>query len=66
MNGILVFGIIFLVITLCVKPFLVKSVPEDACHQGYEDVADNKKYFKLALLVSISMVIIGIVLSFVK
>lgn len=59
MNGIFVFGLIFLLITLCAYPKLVKDVPEGACHQAYEDVEDNKKYFKIFLGVSIGMVIIG-------
>ena len=65
MNGILVFGLIFLVITLLVRPALVSKVPEGACHRGYEDVSDNKKYFKMFLIISISMIVIGGVLMLI-
>ena len=65
MNGILVFGIIFLIITLCAYPKLIKDVPEGACHQAYEDVEDNKKYFKIFLGVSIGMIVIGIILMII-
>lgn len=59
MNGIFVFGLIFLVIALCVYPKLIKEAPEGACHQAQEDVDDNKKYFKIFLVVAIAMTLIG-------
>ena len=52
MNGIFVFGLIFLVIALCVYPKLMKEAPEGACHQAQEDVDDNKKYFKIFEIVN--------------
>lgn len=62
MNGLLVFGLIFLIIALVVKPKLIKTVPENACHQAHELVSDNKKYFKIILFVSIGMILAGILM----
>jgi len=62
MNGLFVFGLIFLIITLVVYPKLTKEVPEGACHQAYEDVEKNKKGVRLFLIVSIAMILAGVLM----
>lgn len=62
MNGLFVFGLIFLIIALVVYPRLTKDVPENACHQAYEMVEHNKNGFKIVLIVSIAMIIAGILM----
>lgn len=62
MNPLIIFGIILLIITLVVRPKLTKEVPENACHQAHEMVEDNKKWYKIFLILSITMIVVGIVL----
>ena len=59
MNGLFVFGLIFLVIVLCVYPKLTKEVEDGSCHQAYEDVEKNKKAVKWCLIASIAMIVAG-------
>jgi hypothetical protein len=65
MNGLLVFGLIFLIITLAVRPKLTKEVPEGACHQAYEDVEKNKKAVRLFLIVSSAMILAGLLMMLI-
>jgi hypothetical protein len=58
MNGLFVFGLIFLIITLAVYPKLQKST-DSWCPYEIKGVNDNKKYFKIFLIVSIAMIIVG-------
>ena len=51
-----------MIITLAVYPKLVKDVPENACHQAYEDVEKNKKSVRLFLIVSIAMILAGVLM----
>ena len=62
MNPLLIFGAIFLLITLIVKPKLTKKVPENACHQAHEAVEDNKRWYKIFLILSVTMIVAGIIL----
>ena len=59
MNPLFVFGLIFLAITLCVYPKLQKEVTAPWCPQDVKSVEDNKKYFRIFLIASIVMVVIG-------
>ena len=59
MNGIFIFGLIFLIMCLFIYPRLTKVAPEDECHQAQETVDNNKKYFKIFLIVAVAMVVIG-------
>lgn len=59
MNGLFVFGLIFLVITLFVYPRLQKEVTAPWCPNDVKAVSDNKKYFRIFLIVSIIMIVIG-------
>ena len=61
MNGLTVFGLIFLIITLAVYPKLKKEVDKPWCPQSVKGVADNKKYFRIFLIVSILMILIGLI-----
>lgn len=65
MNGLLVFGLIFLIITLAVRPKLTMDVPENACHQAYEDVERNKKAVKAFFFVSAVMILAGILMMLI-
>lgn len=62
MNPLLIFGIIILLITLIVKPKLTKEVPENACHQAHEIVEDNKRWYKIFLILSVTMIVAGTIL----
>jgi hypothetical protein len=64
LNGILVFGVIFLLITLFVGPRLTNRVLEGECHQAYESVETNKKYYKIFLILSSIMIIVGGIMMF--
>ena len=59
MNGLFVFGLIFLVITLFVYPRLQKTVDKPWCPEDVKNVSNNKKYFRIFLIVSIIMIVIG-------
>ena len=63
MNGLIIFGLIFLVITLIAGPKLTKVVLPGQCHQADEDVANNKKWYKIFLVVSIVMIVSGIIVA---
>ena len=62
MNGLFVFGLIFLAITLFAYPKLKKISEKPWCPEDVKDVADNKKYFKIFLITSIVMIVVGILL----
>jgi hypothetical protein len=62
MNGLFVFGLIFLIMTLVVYPRLAKDVPENACHEAYETVENNKKAVRIFLILSIGMILGGILM----
>lgn len=62
MNGLFVFGLIFLAITLFVYPRLQKKVEKPWCPNDVKAVSDNKKYFRIFLIVSIAMIIAGILM----
>jgi len=62
MNGFFVFGLIFLIITLAVYPKLQKETNYSWCPQEVRGIENNKKYFKIFLVVSIVMIIIGIIM----
>ena len=66
MNVLFVFGLIFLAITLFVYPKLQKEVTAPWCPNDVNAVSDNKKYFKIFLIVSISMIVIGGLLMIVS
>jgi hypothetical protein len=66
MNGLFIFGLIFLAITLFVYPRLQKEVENPWCPNDVKAVSDNKKYFKIFLIVSISMIVIGGLLMIVS
>ena len=59
MNVLFVFGLILLVICLVVYPKLQKTVDKPWCPEDVKNVSDNKKYFKVFLIASIIMVVIG-------
>ena len=62
MNGLFVFGLIFLIITLFVYPRLQKKVEKPWCPNDVKAVSDNKKYFRIFLIVSIGMILGGILM----
>ena len=59
MNVLFVFGLILLVICLVVYPKLQKTVENPLCPEDVKAVSDNKKYFRIFLIASIIMVVIG-------
>lgn len=63
MNPLLVFGGIFLTITLAVYPKLKKTVVNDWCPEEHQAVASNKKYFKLFVTIFSAMTLIGLILT---
>ena len=63
MNALIVFGLIFLVITLIAGPRLTNKVLPGQCHQADEDVANNKKWYRIFLVVSIVMIVSGIIIA---
>lgn len=65
MNGLTIFGIIFLAITLSVKPALTNKVLPGQCSQADEDVANNKKWYRIFLVLSILMIIGGIIIALI-
>lgn len=64
LNPLIVFGAIFLVITLFVGPRLTNHVLPGECHQADETVASNKKWYKIFLIVSSAMIVVGGLLMF--
>ena len=59
MNVLFVFGLILLLITLCVYPNLQKEVTDPWCPNDVKAVSDNKKYFKIFLIASLVMIAVG-------
>jgi hypothetical protein len=64
LNGLIVFGLIFLLITLFVGPRLTKEVPEGSCDSAYKDLKKIKAYYKGFLIASSAMIIIGLIIMF--
>lgn len=61
-----VFGGIFLLITLFVGPRLQNEVEAPWCPNDVQGVADNKKWYKRFLIISSTMVAVGILLILLK
>lgn len=64
LNPLIVFGVIFLAITLFVGPRLTNHVLPGECHQADEAVANNKKWYRIFLILSSAMILIGGLLMF--
>ena len=62
LNALIVFGVIFLIITLIVGPRLTDKVLPGQCHQADEDVASNRKWYRTFLVVSIAMIVGGVLM----
>ena len=65
MNAIFIFGIIFLVMTFIAKFFMQKKVNNPSCPEDVKHVKENKKYFKIFLIISIVFILVGILLMIV-
>ena len=53
MNGLTVFGLIFLLITLFVRNKLTSRAVEGQCDKVYKTIENNKKWVKRFLIISI-------------
>lgn len=64
--GFIVFGLIFLVVTLIAKKHMKTEATNSNCSEDVKDVKDNHRNYKICLGVSIAMIIVGLILEMIK
>lgn len=65
---LIVFGIIFLTMTLIVGKFTKKEkdIENPNCKEEVKDVSDNRKIFKWLIAISSVMIIIGFIIELIN
>ncbi len=60
---LIVFGAIFLLVTLVAGKYMMKVPENPSCSENIESVKNNKRNYKVLLIVSSVMIAVGLILE---